>query len=76
MSTVFRTPWLPRIIIWLLQFDKRAEYETNVQIDEYAQEELPSSVNRLETLYVAVQNSFRESHKVNTCQSYELERII
>lgn len=66
---IFSTSWLSRIIVWFQQFDENAERGSNaIGIDEYAHEELLRSVNKLDALYVAVQNSFRESQKVSRHQ--------
>lgn len=62
--------WLPCIITWLQYSDNRG-LDVD-RMDDEAQAELVASVERLETLYTAVQNSFRESHKVLYSRAYRL----
>ena len=54
------------MVSWLQQLDIAEKREPdNVQVGEAALEEHTNSVRQLEALYTAVQNSFRESHKVS-----------
>lgn len=62
---IYSNAWLSRVISWFQQSYTAAGCEPdNVQVDEAGLEEYPSSVRKLETLYISVQNGFRESQRV------------
>lgn len=50
--------------MWLQQLDIQNPNQETSFVDVDALEELDNSTTNLEMLYNAVQNSFRESHKV------------
>ena len=63
--TAYSNSWLSRAVSWLQQTDAAAERGPDgIQVDLDILEEHSESVGKLETLYTAVQNCFRESHKV------------
>ena len=58
----FSNSWLSRVVSWLQQTERDPE---DVQADEGPLEEHSNSVLKLELLYVAVQNLFREYNNVS-----------